>query len=62
MSLQVLIFICASQDSVVALLGMLSSTIAELKKEDVKNHNALLLQIFTTTLDFRSTRNSKNVM
>jgi hypothetical protein len=41
---------------------MLSSTIAELKKEDVKNHNALLLQIFTTALDYRATHNDKNVM
>ena len=41
---------------------MLSNTITELKKEDVKNHSALLLQIFTMALDYRATQNDKNVM
>lgn len=38
-----------------ALLRMLTLTISQLDKEDVKNLNPVLLQIFLTTLDYRAT-------
>lgn len=52
---------CLLQDSVCALLGMLSSTITELKKEDVRNHSALLSQVFISMLEYRTAQKDMEV-
>ena len=44
------------QDSVLALLSMLSSSVNVLSKDDVKTHTSLLLELFTTALDYRATQ------
>lgn len=44
------------QDSVLALLSMLSSSVNVLGKDDVKTHTSLLLELFTTALDYRATQ------
>lgn len=37
-----------------ALLSMLSSTIAKLNKDEIKKHKSVLLEIFLSYLDYRT--------
>ena len=48
------------QDCVVALLSMLGTTIEHMSKDEVKGHSSLLLNVFTTVLDYRATQVSEN--
>lgn len=50
------IYICILQDCVIALLSMLTTTIDHMDKDEVKVHSSLLLNIFTTALDYRATQ------